>query len=219
MFTFLKNSQKEECLSNLYLANLRLSDVSKIDDTFFQELCRRFSLLKTLMCSNTVKIFDLAEELKMSRTDLMAYILEHRGHFVLETPKVGVGLGISMIFKDLEENPLTDEWLEKKIKDNEKNVWMTPIVEYNAISGWQLLESADDPTDSTMNRFRSKWKNTKEKIKAVENLNFLHKQQFYFGAFSERVPRIFDNACLDAEKKDMIEKFKNAGWNLIFDKA
>ena len=94
---------------------------------------------------------------------------------------------------------------------------MTPIREFNTISGWQLLPSSDDPNDPTMNRFKSKWRNTQEKINQVKALNFLHKQQFYFGAYNERIARIFDDACLDAEKKDMAEKFKTAGWNLIFE--
>lgn len=186
---------------------------------FFEQVKKRYSLLKALYRTNSIKIAEIAEEIGTKKTDLMQFVLDYRDYFVLQLPKNSLGLEITNIYDDLSENPFTEEYLQKKIEDNKKNIWFVPIMEYRSVAGWQLIESTEeeDPNADPSVRKKHLWKNTKEKVEEIRKLGFLHKQQFYFGPFSERQPRIFDNAMLEAERKEMVEKFKAAGWNVIFE--
>lgn len=189
------------------------------DYGFFGKLKEKYVLLQQVNCSQAVKIAELAEELDIHKTSLMKYILdkEHRNLFLLNIPKNGTGLEISKIYNSFVENPITNEWLENKVKENEYNIWACPIREFNAIAGWTIIPTEENPELVGEQRGKHLWKNSKEKVEKVLKLGFLHKQQFYFGPFNERTPRVIDNVFLDSEKAEVIEKFKNAGWNLILD--
>ena len=180
----------------------------------------RYKLLTEIYQGNQIKLVDLAEELDVKKTDLMQFILDNKNYFALTMVTTAAGLVISKIYDKLEDNPITQEWLQKKINDNKKTIWMSPIKEFNNLMGWCLCETTKDPDPSVfLNENRAtKWKNTKEKLEEVKKLGFLHKQQFYFGPYNERKSRIFDNSILDAEKADIVEKFKSAGWSVVFEK-
>ena len=208
-FSFDKISKpKEDELTFLRTTNELLEDIRK---TFY--------LLQILNQTKNIKIAEIAEELRISKTDLMEFIIKNKDLFILQIPKSSIGLEIAKIYDSLEENPFTKEYIAKKIEDNKKRIWFVPIREYNSIAGWQFIESSDigDSELNPKDRSKSLWKNTKEKANEIKKLGFLHKQQFYFGPFNERQPRIYDNAILEAERKEVIEKFKNAGWEAIFE--
>lgn len=185
-----------------------------------EDIKYRYKLLKELYQTNQISIPVLAGELDIKQTDLMQFILSNREYFAITVPVTGKGLDIARIYDKLEENPVTEEWLQKKIKDNAKTIWLYPIKEFNNIMGWRLAQTTTDPDPTVFPNFNraTKWKNTKEKVAEVKKLGYLHKQQFYFGPYNERKSEIVDDAILDAERNDIVEKFKNVGWKVIFEK-
>lgn len=191
------------------------------------EIKRRVDLLKMANNRKYCLIPELAKELKVSKTDLMQFILDNPKLFhtgdqwgyknkvvqvvisgvkfkdTIQVKNKNLGLGIEEVYLSPEDNFKTDEWLQKQIIDKAKYIYISEF-EYYGVQGYFIKIDKED--DSKYRRWI--WRNTKSKIDEIQELGVLHKETFYTGGFGDSAAHPVDYAI----SPDGLEKLAQAGW-------
>lgn len=196
------------------------------------EVKKRFDLYKMATKQNVVAITDLAKELKVRVTDLMEFINDNPKLFITEecwsyknkteysyvfghkcknTIRVKdkcKGLGLTNVYLTAEENYTTNEWLIKKIEDNEKTIWVSAWDNYGTIEGYYVRGDYEDKNDK-YNSFL--WRNTASKINELKELGILYDTTFYIGGFGDCT----EHKSSTAINKEGMKKAEELGWTII----
>lgn len=114
------------------------------------------------------------------------------------------------VYASVEDNPTTIEHANM-LKEKYKNtVWLTPIVDWGSIRGFQVIESTDfDDLHSNI------WKNSNEKIDSLLKSGLITNIELTIGTICEPRTITYINAINICDPDEVIEKFKNAGWNTV----
>lgn len=183
-----------------------------------EEIKKRVDLLKMANNKKYCLIPELAKELKVSKTDLMQFILDNPKLFHIDNQwtyktmprsqtvvkNKNLGLGIEDVYILPEDNFRTEEWLQKQIIENAKYVHINEFDNYGIIEGYYV--GIDKESNS---KYREHiWRNTETKVKEIQSLGVTHKDTFYFGSFGDSGARSFDYAI----SKDGLQKLEQAGW-------
>lgn len=193
-----------------------------------QEIKRRVDLLKTVNNSRYCLIPELAKELKVSKTDLMQFILDNPklfhvenqwsykdkviynwvcGNRIKNTMSVknkNLGLGIEEVYVLPEDNFRTEEWLQRQIIEKAKYIYISEFDNYGSIEGYYI--NIDKENNSGYREWL--WRNTEYKVKSIQSLGITCKGTFYYGGFGDCTPchveyEIFENG---------LEKLNQEGW-------
>ena len=154
------------------------------------EIKRRVDLLKMANNKKYCLIPELAKELKVSKTDLMQFILDNPKLFhtdnqwtykvMLRSQKVApnknLGLGIEEVYILPEDNFRTEEWLQKQKVEKARYIHISEF-DYYGVQGYYV--SIDKEGDSKYREWL--WRNTISKVKEIQSLGVLHKDTFYTG--------------------------------------
>ena len=181
------------------------------------EIKRRVDLLKMANNKKYCLIPELAKELKVSKTDLMQFILDNPKLFhtdnqwtykvMLRSQKVApnknLGLGIEEVYILPEDNFRTEEWLQKQKVEKARYIHISEF-DYYGVQGYYV--SIDKEGDSKYREWL--WRNTISKVKEIQSLGVLHKDTFYTGGFGDSFAHPIDYAI----SSDGLEKLKQAGW-------
>lgn len=181
------------------------------------EIKRRFDLLKMANNKKYCLIPELAKELKVSRTDLMQFILDNPKLFHTDkqwtykvmprsqkvVPNKNLGLGIEEVYILPEDNFRTGEWLQKQIVEKAKYIHISEFCYYGVLGYYVSIDKEGD------SKYREwLWRNTTSKVKEIQSLGVLHKDTFYTGGFGDSSAHSVDYAISPYG----LEKLKQAGW-------
>lgn len=181
------------------------------------EIKRRVDLLKMANNKKYCLIPELAKELKVSKTDLMQFILYNPKLFHTDNqwtykvmprsqkvaPNKNLGLGIEEVYILPEDNFRTEEWLQKQIVEKAKYIHISEFC-YYGVQGYYV--SIDKEGDSKYREWL--WRNTTSKVKEIQSLGVLHKDTFYTGGFGDSSAHTVDYAISPYG----LDKLKQAGW-------
>lgn len=192
------------------------------------EIKRRVDLIKIANNKKYCLVPELAKELKVSKTDLMQFILNNPKLFYInnqwsykykvvyrsvagvkfkDTDRIknkNLGLGIEQVYISPEDNFRTKEWLQKQITEKAKYIHISEFSNYGYIEGYYIC--IDKESDSEYREWI--WRNTESKVKEIQSLGVLHENTFYIGGFGDCSVYSVDYAI----STDGLEKLKQAGW-------
>ena len=143
--------------------------------TQIQEIVR---LIKKVNCTTYALITEIAKEAGMKKTAVMAFIETYPKLFDLVEVKKGnknLGLGVKFTYNSADENPATEEWLERKRKEWDKKLHIHSCWYYNCL---EFLYIDTDIKDH--NRYWE-YRNTEEKVAELEKKGLKRQDQCYGG--------------------------------------
>ena len=149
------------------------------------EIKRIAELLQKANCERIALISEVAKEMGVKKTALMQFIEDNPKLFKLgektkrtKNTQTTLGLGIITAYLSAEENPDTEEWMEKKKKEWDKKIHVGEQTYYGCHEYWLIPE--DDVTSK-----EGKYRNTPEKIKFLEENGVIKKVSGGYGGFSD----------------------------------
>ena len=192
------------------------------------EIKRRVDLLKTANNKNYCLIPELAKELKISKTDLMQFILDNPKLFYTDNQwsykskvvyrnmsgvrfkdidKVrdkNLGLGIEKVYILPEDNFRTEEWLQVQIDSKAKYIHISEF-DYYGVQGYYI--EIDKKEKSKYREYL--WRNTEAKVIELQSLGITHKDTFYTSGFGDNAAHSVDYAISPSGLK----KLDQLGWS------
>lgn len=173
-----------------------------------EEVHRIVSLIQKVNCSTYALITETASELGIKKTALMQYIEDNPKLFdVIEATSRSakgvvktLGLGIKRVYLTPEENPKTEEWLEKMKALWEKKIHISSQYYYSQLEFHHITV---DSSDGKKNLYR----NTPEKIQELEEAGLITKSECWYGGLSDSYK--IETYRVNSED---IKKIEAAGW-------
>jgi hypothetical protein len=175
-----------------------------------------------------IDVRTLANELGVSMTGLVGYIKKNIKYFDIDYKNitkreykityfqgrkvkipqdivVSKILCIKNIYMDTADNPNNDEWLQKKIKENENVIYLKRVVFWSRKEDWHIPIDYYDRND----RYRKHlWRNTVEKINKIKSIEGVLKTRTYGWLDNTKTIHTY----IDEEG---IKKLKEKGWQVI----
>lgn len=149
------------------------------------EIKRIVELIKKVNCENLALISEVAKEMGVKKTALMQFIEDNPKLFKLgektkrtKNTQTTLGLGIFTAYLSAEENPTTEEWMEKMRKAWDKKIHVGEQTYYGYHEYWLIPEDDADGKEG-------KYRNTPEKIKFLEEKGIIKKVSGGYGGFSD----------------------------------
>lgn len=167
-------------------------------------------LIQKVNCQNYALISEVAKEMSVKKTQVMMYIESHPKLFLLVEVKKGdkvQGLGIRTVYTDANQNPETEEWMKVKKAEWDHKLHVGGQYYYGQLEFWFFPEERSDSKES-------KYRNTQEKLKELEEMGILKKTTQGYGGFSDYY-RTEVYPC----NSEVLEKLANAGWTTDFDEV
>lgn len=166
---------------------------------------QKFDLLLLANSSKHCLLSELAKELKLSKTDLMQFIVDNPKLFKTTngaTQKKNQGLLINNVYITAEDNPDTTEWANKMKEENKKYIFITQIEYYGVVCNKINID------DSKSKDYI--WRNTPEKVNEVILLLGIKPEDVYYGGIGD---------CYKARNiyvitKEHVEKLRKLGWTV-----
>jgi len=147
-----------------------------------KEIQLKLELLKKIYGYWEIKLIELAKELKVSKTDLMQFVLDHpklfKGREVTGKNYKALGYHIEQVYLEAKDNPETEEWLQYQKEINQKTLFVKEYDNYGYISGYYL------PIDSPEEKI-GQYRNTKEKIESIAKALRLKPASYMIGGFGD----------------------------------
>ena len=148
------------------------------------EIKRIAELLQKVNCEHIALISEVAKEMGVKKTALMQFIEDNPKLFKLgekvkrtKNTQTTLGLGIITAYLSADENPDTEEWIEKMKKAWEKKIHIGEQTYYGCHEYWLIPEEGDGK--------ERKYRNTPEKIKFLEEKGIIKKISGGYGGFSD----------------------------------
>jgi hypothetical protein len=172
------------------------------------EISRIVNLLQKVDCTWYALITDVAREMGIKKTALMQFIEDNPKNFSIQEitstsakgVKKSLGLGIKRVYLTPEENPKTEEWLEKMKALWEKKIHISSQYYYSQ------LEFHHITVDSSEGR-KNLYRNTPEKIQELEEAGLITKSECWYGGLSDSYK--IETYRVNSED---IKKIEAAGW-------
>ena len=149
------------------------------------EIKRIAELLQKVNCERIALISEVAKEMGVKKTALMQFIEDNPKLFKLgektkrtKNTQTTLGLGIMTAYLSADENPDTEEWMEKMRKEWDKKIHVDEQTYYGYHEYWLIPK--DDVTSK-----EGKYRNTPEKIKFLEENGVIKKVSGGYGGFSD----------------------------------
>lgn len=155
------------------------------------EIKRITELLQKVNCERIALISEVAKEMGVKKTVLMQFIEDNPKLFKLgekvkrtKNTQTTLGLGIITAYLSADENPNTEEWMEKMKKAWENKIHVGEQTYYGCHEYFCIPE--DDP-NSTNDTYRKEgmYRNTPEKIKFLEEKGIIKKVKGGYGGLGD----------------------------------
>jgi hypothetical protein len=147
------------------------------------EIKRIVQLLQKVNCERIALISEVAKEMGVKKTALMQFVEDNPKLFKLgekvrrtKSTQTTLGLGIMQVYLSADENPDTEEWLEKMKKVWDKKIHIGEQNYYGAHEYWLIPEDEGK---------EGQYRNTPEKIKFLEEKGIIKKVSGGYGGFSD----------------------------------
>lgn len=181
------------------------------------EVHRIVSLIQKVNCSTFALISETASELGIKKTALMQYIEDNPKLFdIIEATSRSakgvvktLGLAIRKVYLTAEENPATEEWLEKQKALWDKKIHVDEQTYYGQHEFWCFPEEYEQDS-----RRYHLWRNTPEKLQELEEKGIIKKTTQWYGGLSDSYKRDV-YLCND----DILQKLTDAGWATDFEEV
>jgi len=178
------------------------------------EVKRIVNLVKEVNCENWATISEVAKEMGVKKTALMQFINDNSKLFKV-VPYIGgitsnakaknLGLVIKTVYDSADENPDTEEWLEKMRKAWEKKVHIGERTYYGCHEYWLIAEDGGK---------EGKYRNTTEKVQELADAGVIKKVRTCYGAWGDASnEEVF---IFNVEVEKAIEDY---GWTTDFDEV
>ncbi len=183
-----------------------------IKDLTFEEVKETCALLRQMGEKTTPQ--NLAKELGVKRIDMMRFLNEGKYHFdMTEWTKrdkcyqvVKRWVTVDKVFVNEIDNPRNPEWLPMMKAKHAKLIHLRKVEDYGYLLGWKLV------VDTNGNQGHG-WRNTEEKVKAIEDAGLLKTATFCFGGFGDGWNE--HHLGFKPEQKDeAVKALKDAGWEV-----
>lgn len=174
------------------------------------EIIKKFNLLKKANNENYVTISELAKELKIYKTELMEFIEKNEELFstnYIKNNRKNLGLCIFDIYEYKYLNPNTVEFALYNKQQYANTIYVTPIVDYGYIKGYEIIE---DIKENSKHREHI-WRNTKEKINELKKLGIISNKEFIFGSMFDSYNKNIENVLCD----NWEDKLKEIKWKFV----
>lgn len=149
------------------------------------EIKRIAELLQKVNCERIALISEVAKEMGVKKTALMQFIEDNPKLFKLgekvkrtKNTQTTLGLGIMTAYLSADENPDTEEWMEKMRKAWDKKIHIGEQTYYGVHEYWLIPE--DDASSK-----EGKYRNTPEKIKFLEEKGIIKKVKGGYGGLGD----------------------------------
>lgn len=165
-------------------------------------------LAEKVNCQNHVLISEVAKEMGVKKTQLMLFIEENPKLFSLCEVKKGdkvLGLGIYTVYTDANQNPETEEWMKVQKSKWERKLH---VGEWDYYGVREFLYFPREISDSK----ESKYRNTQEKFKELEEAGILEPTTQGYGSFGD-----YAKAEVYLCNGEILKKLEEAGWKTDFD--
>lgn len=155
------------------------------------EIKRIVELVKKVNCESLALISEVAKEMGVKKTALMQFVEDNPKLFKIDTyctytkrDRKVKGLAIFKVYLTPEENPDTEEWMEKMRKAWENKIHVGEQTYYGQHEYFYIPE---DDRNSTNDAYRKEgmYRNTPEKIKFLEEKGIIKKVSGGYGGFSD----------------------------------
>jgi len=167
-------------------------------------------LIEKVNCQNFALISEVAKEMSVKKTQVMAYIESHPKLFTLVEVRKGdkvLGLGIRTVYTEADQNPDTQEWLDRKTREWDHKIHVGEMSYYGQHEFWLFPEE----TSKSKERL---YRNTPEKIRELEEKGILKKTDQCYGGLGD-CSKVSVYLC-DGET---LKKLTDAGWSTDFEEV
>ena len=174
------------------------------------EIKRIVELVKKVNCERIALISEVAKEMGVRKTALMQFIEDNPKLFKLgekvrrtRNTQTTLGLGIMTAYLSADENPDTEEWLERMRKAWDKKIHIGEQTYYGYHEYWLIPE--DDGKEA-------KYRNTPEKIKFLEEKGIIKKTSGGYGGLGDYYRTVYYPYGDEVRKA-----LEEIGWTTDFD--
>lgn len=182
------------------------------------EIKRIVELIKKVNCENLALISEVAKEMGVRKTALMQFVEDNPKLFKIDTyytytkrDRKVKGLAIFKVYLTPEENPDTEEWMEKMRKAWENKIHVGEQTYYGQHEYFHI--PVDDP-NSANDTYRKEgmYRNTPEKIRFLEERGIIKKTTGGYGGLGDYYRTVY--YPYDDEVRKALEEI---GWTTDFD--
>lgn len=178
------------------------------------EIKRIVDLVKKVNCESYVTIAEVAREMGVKKTALMQFVLDNPKLFnVTEWKKrtskntvKNLGLAFRTVYLSADQNPETDEWLQKMQKEWDKKLHVGEQSYYNQHEYFYIPEDTKSENDKYW-----LYRNTPEKIQTLVDMGILKKTETGYGGLSDYYKTVVFLYNCELEKK-----LRSIGWTTDF---
>ena len=173
------------------------------------QIKRMVDLVMKVNCQNYALISEVAKEMGMKKTAVMQFVDDNPKLFKLVEVKKGdkvLGLAIMVVYETPDQNPVTEEWLNKKKEEWSNKINVSEMSYYGAHEFYYL--KADDPKDSLREGL---WRNTYEKIQTLVDAGVICEKSTCYGGLGDCSN--WTGLLLTKEAETAI---KELGWELVY---
>lgn len=173
------------------------------------QIKRMVDLIMKVNCQNYALTSEVAKEMGMKKTAVMQFVDDNPKLFKLVEVKKGdkvLGLAIRVVYETPDQNPVTEEWLNKKKEEWSNKINVSEMSYYGAHEFYYL--KVDDPKDSLREGL---WRNTPEKIQTLIDAGVICEKSTCYGGFGDCSN--WTGLLLTKEAETAI---KELGWELVY---
>lgn len=167
-------------------------------------------LIERVNCQPFALISEVAKEMGVKKTQVMAYIESHPKLFILVEVKKGdkvLGLGIRAVYSEAVQNPETEEWTAEKIAQWDHKLHVAPYLYYDQLEFYYFPEELSKTKEQ-------KYRNTMDKFRQLEEEGLLKKTTQGYGGLSDYFKT--DVYLCDGEA---LKRLADAGWSTDFEEV
>lgn len=167
-------------------------------------------LIQRVNCQNYALISEVAKEMGAKKTQVMMYIESHPNLFKLGEVTKGnksLGLAILVVYLEADQNPDTQEWLDRKTREWDHKIHVGEMTYYGQHEFWYFPEEVSKSKEIL-------YRNTPEKIKELEEKEILKKSTQGYGAFGD-----YSKTDVYLCNEEALQKLAEAGWTTDFEEV
>ena len=167
-------------------------------------------LIQRVNCQNYALISEVAKEMGTKKTQVMMYIESHPKLFRLGEVTKGnktLGLAILVVYLEADQNPDTQEWLDRKTREWDHKIHVGEMTYYGQHEFWYFPEEVSKSKESL-------YRNTPEKIKELEEKGILKKTERCIGGLGDT--SYVEKFICDGET---LKKLSEAGWTTDYEEV
>ena len=166
-------------------------------------------LIQRVDCHNYVTITDVAKEMGVKKTQVMMFIEQNPKLFKIAEISKGnksLGLAILVVYLEADQNPDTQEWLDRKTREWNHKIHVGEMTYYGQHEFWYFPEEMSESKESL-------YRNTPEKIKELEEKGILKKTTQGYGGFGDYSYHMDVYLC----NSEVLESLSEAGWTTDYE--